>query len=164
MTRHVVARVDELPEGSRKIVTVGGREIGVFNVDGAYYAIRNRCPHQGGPLCLGQQLGRVSSSTPGEYEFEPGGLILRCPWHQWEFDLRTGQSWFDPAKVRVRAYDARVESGATLLADRADVAAPAPQPGLEPGPYVAEVYAVAVEHDYVVVELDNGRAGREEAA
>jgi 3-phenylpropionate/trans-cinnamate dioxygenase ferredoxin subunit len=108
--------------------------------------------------------GALTSPRPGVYRYARRGEILRCPWHQWEFDLRTGQSWFDPAKVRVRAYDARVESGATLLADRADVAAPAPQPGLEPGPYVAEVYAVAVEHDYVVVELDNGRAGREEAA
>ena len=77
---------------------VAGRSIGVFNLDGAYFALRNRCPHQGGPLCLGRLSGMLTSPRPGEYEYQRDGEILRCPWHGWEFDLRTGQSWIDPVR------------------------------------------------------------------
>ena len=59
MARHVVARVDEIPPGERKIVEVAGRSIGVFNVGGEFFALRNRCPHQGGPLCEGRLLRRA---------------------------------------------------------------------------------------------------------
>ena len=89
--------VDEIPPGGRKIVEVGGRSIGVFNVGGEFFALRNRCPHQGGPLCLGITLGFLRSAGPGEFHYSRAGEILRCPWHGWEFDMRTGQSWFDPA-------------------------------------------------------------------
>ena len=51
------ATVDEIPPGGRKIVEVAGRTIGVFNVDGEFFALLNRCPHQGGPLCTGNTLG-----------------------------------------------------------------------------------------------------------
>ena len=46
-----------------------------------------------------------------QYEHCREGEIIRCPWHGWEFDLRTGQSWFDPRAVRVRRYDVSVEPG-----------------------------------------------------
>jgi nitrite reductase/ring-hydroxylating ferredoxin subunit len=105
----VVARVEEIPPGERKIVEIGGRSIGVFNLDGDYYALRNRCPHQGGPLCHGLQFGALRSARPGDYQYsEPGGII-RCPWHGWEFEIRTGRSWFDPERQRVRSYPANVE-------------------------------------------------------
>src|SRR5687768_15644000 len=50
---HFVCRTDELPPGERKIVSANGRSIGVFNVGGRYYALRNLCPHRAAPLCLG---------------------------------------------------------------------------------------------------------------
>jgi nitrite reductase/ring-hydroxylating ferredoxin subunit len=142
MAKHVVATVDEIPPGERKIVEVEGRSIGVFNVDGAFYALRNRCPHQGGPLCHGTIAGFVSATKPGEYRISRHGQILRCPWHGWEFDVTTGQSWFDPGRVRVRRYEVSVE----------------PDPGgaparMERGPYVAEIYPVSVERQYVLVEV-----------
>ena len=68
MTRHVVATVDEIPPGGRKIVEIAGRSLGVFNIGGEYFALRNRCPHQGGPLCVGHLTGFAFSTTPGEYE------------------------------------------------------------------------------------------------
>jgi nitrite reductase/ring-hydroxylating ferredoxin subunit len=134
-TRHVVAHVDEIPPGSRKIVEVAGRSIGVFNVDGAFHALRNRCPHQGGPLCEGFVMSSLSSSGPGHYDHDAGEARIRCPWHGWEFDLRTGQSWFDPEHTRVKTYRVSVEDGPV------------------PGPYVAERYPVTVEDSYVVVDL-----------
>jgi len=146
MTKHIIATVDEIPAGQRKIVEVAGRSIGVFNVNGVFYAIRNSCPHQGGPLCAGYLTGFVMAEKPGEYTYTKQGEIVRCPWHGWEFDVKTGQSWFDPAKMRVRNYQVSVAQ-----LGPADIAPPAP--GLEPGPYVAETYAVTVEQAYVVIEF-----------
>jgi nitrite reductase/ring-hydroxylating ferredoxin subunit len=143
MASHIVARVGEIPPGGRKLVEIAGRSIGVFNVNGEYFALRNRCPHQGGPLCEGRLAGYVDWTTPGEYSYVRDGEILRCPWHGWEFDLRTGQSWFDPAGTRVRAYPVTVGPTGSD--------APAPNRALEP--YVAETYDVSTERDWVVVHL-----------
>src|SRR5690349_19573519 len=112
MARYVVATVAEIAPGGRKIVEIAGRSIGIFNVDGEFFALRNRCPHQGGPLCSGSLMGVVSASVPGEYQYSRPGEIVRCPWHGWEFDVRTGQSWIDPAPLRVRRYEVSVEEGA----------------------------------------------------
>ena len=146
MARHVVCAVADLPPGSRRIVEVAGRSIGVFNVDGALYAVRNRCPHQGGPLCEGATVGLVTSDGPGHYRHERPGEIVRCPWHAWEFDLRTGASWFDPVRQRVRAYEVSVIE---VLDDGLEP----PAPGLVRGPYTAETLPVAVDGPYVVVEV-----------
>jgi 3-phenylpropionate/trans-cinnamate dioxygenase ferredoxin subunit len=139
--------VGEIPPGSRKIVEIAGRSIGVFNVGGQFYALRNRCPHQGGPLCSGRVAGSVVSTKPGEYEYSRDGEILRCPWHGWEFDIKTGQSWFDPAGTRVRTYAVTVEgtgSRGAAASDRVE------------GPYVAETYDVTVEQELVVVHIREG--------
>jgi nitrite reductase/ring-hydroxylating ferredoxin subunit len=109
MGRHIIGRVSELPPGERTIVEVDGRSIGVFNVHGQYYALRNRCPHQGAPLCLGAIKGMALPSKPGEYLWGREGEILRCPWHGWEFDILTGRSIFNPHRVRVRTYEVTVE-------------------------------------------------------
>jgi nitrite reductase/ring-hydroxylating ferredoxin subunit len=145
--KHVVARVDEVPPGARKIVEVGGRSIGIFNLGGDFFALRNRCPHQGGPLCEGRVWGALEADRPGELRYSRGGEILACIWHGWEFDIRTGQSWCDPARLRVRLYDVEVESGVALADPEA------PQPGLVRGPYVAESYPVSTEGEYVLVDV-----------
>lgn len=110
MGRHVVGRASEVGPGDRRIVEAEGRSIGVFNVDGAYYALRNSCPHQAAPLCLGSIKGMTMPGKPGEYVWAREGEILRCPWHGWEFDITTGRSIFNPHRMRVKAYDVTVES------------------------------------------------------
>ncbi len=94
MARHVVAPVSEIAPGTcKEIVTVAGREIGIFNVKDEFFAlIVNRCPHEGAPLCIGPIVGRFTADRPGEYRLERHGEMLRCPWHGWEFDIKTGQS------------------------------------------------------------------------
>jgi 3-phenylpropionate/trans-cinnamate dioxygenase ferredoxin subunit len=144
MPKHVVGTVAEIPPGTRKLVEVAGRSIGVFNIGGTFFALRNRCPHQGAALCTGQLGSAVTSQGPGDYEVARSGEILRCPWHGWEFDVRTGQSWFDPAKVRVKSYETAVAPGSALNP---------PLPGLMPGPYLAETFPVSVEERYVLVEV-----------
>ena len=92
MAKHVVATVAEIPPGQRKLVTVRGRPIAVFNLGGEFFGLFNRCPHQGGPMCEGVLTGLIESDDPGRYKYSRAGEILRCPWHGWEFDVRTGQS------------------------------------------------------------------------
>src|SRR6516162_1322138 len=111
MSKHVVAALDELPPGSRKLVTVKGRAIVVFNIAGELFALVDRCPHRGGSLCEGKLTGLVESSEPGRYRFSRRGEILRCPWHGWEFDIRTGKSRCDPERVRAKSYDVAIEAG-----------------------------------------------------
>jgi nitrite reductase/ring-hydroxylating ferredoxin subunit len=137
MDRHVVARVDEMPPGARKIVTVKGREIGIFRVGEDFHGLINRCPHQGAPLCQGEIVSRLVAPAPGDYRLTRPGEMIRCPWHCWEFDIRTGQSLCDPHSVQARAFDVVVEPGKTLVE----------------GPFVAESVKVEVEADYVVVRL-----------
>ncbi len=109
---HAVCSVSELPPGERKIVEVGNRSIGVFNVHGDFYALRSLCPHQGAPLCRGTITGTARASQPGEFIWEREGQVLRCPWHGWEFDITSGRSVFNPHRLRVRTYDVTVEQRA----------------------------------------------------
>jgi 3-phenylpropionate/trans-cinnamate dioxygenase ferredoxin subunit len=136
MASHVVAPVDEIPPGTRKLVEVGGRAVVVFNLGGEFYALTNRCPHRGGSLYHGIQTGLVESKAPGDYCYSRRGEMVKCPWHGWEFDIRTGKSWCDPAHVRIRQYRVAVKPGTELVE----------------GPYVAESFSVRVENNYVVVE------------
>lgn len=149
MAKYAVATVDEIPPGGRKIVEVAGRSIGIFNVGGEFFALKNQCPHEGGPLCEGYLSGLVRSQTPGEYQYVRRGEILRCPWHAWEFDVKTGRSWFDPARTRVRSYETAVEPASTLRSPDTELS----EAGLEEGPYVAETYEVSVDKHYVVLEI-----------
>lgn len=150
MTRFIVARVGEIPPGGRKVVEVEGVEIGVFNVGGEYFAFRNRCPHQGGPLCEGSLWGFVVSDGPGNARLVREGEVLKCPWHAWEYDIRTGQSWYQAAKPRARRYPVHVEPGRSLLVTREEELADS---GYVKGPFVAETYPVALDEAYVVVEI-----------
>ena len=136
MSRHVVATTDEIAPGQRKVVTVEGREIVIFNLGGDYVGILNRCPHQGGKLCDGVVTGHISSSEPGRISYERPGEIIRCPWHGWFFDLRSGQSWGEPERIKTRNYDVAVTDGGDLVE----------------GPYQAETVDVTTDRQYVVVE------------
>ena len=137
MARHVVATVGEIAAGERKLVSLEGREIGVFNVGGEYYALLNHCPHAGAGLCRGVVIGFAEADAPGQYRLTRRGEFLRCPWHGWEFEIRSGQSWYDPKRMRTKTYRTTIESGEKLVK----------------GPYKAETFPVSVEKDYVVIEL-----------
>jgi len=137
MSKHVVAAISELPPGSRKLVTIRNRPIAVFNLGGEFFALINRCPHQGAGLCEGELTGLVTAERPGEFRMSRPGEIIRCPWHGWEFDIRTGQSWCEPSRIKTRQYPVEVAPGARLVK----------------GPYVAETVTVTVDEEYVVVDV-----------
>ncbi|MDF2721015.1 MAG: Rieske [2Fe-2S] protein [Paenibacillus sp.] len=108
MNRYLIGNVSEWEPGSKKIIDVGGRSIGVYNIRGEFYAIRNLCPHQSAQLCKGITTSFVTSNVPGEFCFEREGEIVRCPWHFWEFDIKTGHMVVDP-RTRTKVYDVSVE-------------------------------------------------------
>lgn len=137
MSKHIVAKVSDLPPGTRRLVTVSGRPIVIFNVNGEMLGLFNRCPHQGGSLCHGVVTGLVEGERAGDFHLSRVGEIIRCPWHGWEFDIRTGQSYCDPETIRTRTYDVSIETGI----------------GVVQGPYVAETVSVTIEEQYVVVEV-----------
>ena len=94
-----VARAQDVAAGSGITVDVAGKPIAVFNCDGAFYAIDDTCPHQGGPL--------------GEGEVE--GTTVTCPWHEWRYDVKTGVNLED-ASCKVTAYAVKVEGDDILVA------------------------------------------------
>ncbi|SFJ97297.1 3-phenylpropionate/trans-cinnamate dioxygenase ferredoxin subunit [Amycolatopsis sacchari] len=148
----VVAKVSEFPPGDRRIVQVGKRSIGVFRIGERFYALNNYCPHQGGPLCLGRTAPTTSSSRPGEYTVNED-VFVACPWHGWEYDVTTGQSYLGPGETPVRSYGVSVAPGEALGGD-------VKFPDRVPGPYVAETFEVHVEDDYVVVDTTARQAVR----
>jgi nitrite reductase/ring-hydroxylating ferredoxin subunit len=89
-----VARVDELPPGTLTHVRANDEEIALANVEGELYAVQGHCLHLQGPL--GE--GRLEDS------------VLTCPWHGWQYDIRTGLNEFDHA-IRLRTFEVRVEDG-----------------------------------------------------
>jgi nitrite reductase (NADH) small subunit len=134
--KHPICKTSDLPSGERTIVELEGKSIGIFNVNGAYYALRNVCPHQKAPLCKGNVGGTTLPSKPGEYIWGCEGQIVRCPWHGWEFNITTGESVFNPHRIRVKSYQVTVEPGAE---DEVDPA--------------VETYDVSVEDQQVFLHL-----------
>ena len=117
MAEFVVGTVAELPPGTRRVVKVRNAEIGVFNVDGRFYALPNVCPHQFGPVCEGPVGGTMActAATGWKHAWAREGEILICPWHGLEFDITTGRSLAAP-RLRLRQYAVRVEDGLVKLA------------------------------------------------
>ncbi|OBI57678.1 MULTISPECIES: Rieske (2Fe-2S) protein [unclassified Mycobacterium] len=114
--RRFVCSLDELPPGGMKLVDVGKFGVGVYNVHGELYAIVNYCSHEGAPLCLGL-IGGTNESAPESLDGMRrvrDGQIVRCPWHNWEFDVTTGQNLADPRR-RVRTYQVDVTDGEVYL-------------------------------------------------
>jgi nitrite reductase (NADH) small subunit len=89
-----VARVEDVPEGAVRAVRVEDEEIALAHCDGGFYATQNHCIHLQGPL--------------GEGHLE--GCILTCPWHGWQYDVRTGENEFDRA-IQLKTYDVDVADG-----------------------------------------------------
>jgi len=143
--RHIVCPVSELLPGQRKIVQVGRKSIGVFNVGGEFYALLNHCPHQHAPLCLGPLTGTTEIGEDGRISHAREGEIIRCPWHGWEFDIKSGRSIFNPHRVRTASYAVKV---APLCGG--DAMTP---PGSEDSDPGVETFPVSVEDAYVILIL-----------
>jgi nitrite reductase/ring-hydroxylating ferredoxin subunit len=103
VNKYVVANVSEVPIGSHKIVKIGNTEIGLFNIENEFYALKSVCPHQQASLCKGVVTGTNLHSHVNQYIYGREGEILRCPWHNWEFDIKTGRALCDDT-IKVANY------------------------------------------------------------
>ena len=86
-----VASVAELPVGGAMECLAGDRIVAIFNVGGAIHALDGVCPHQGGPLGKGTLAG----------------AIVTCPWHGWQFNVKTGQHCLNP-RIEHRTFPVQV--------------------------------------------------------
>ena len=137
LERIVIAKAADIAPGKSLKVVAKGRDLVVFNVSGEYFALFDRCPHEGAALSAGQVIGLAESDMPGEYRLCRAGEFVRCPWHGWEFEIRTGQSYCGPHRYQTKKFEVQVESGAELVK----------------GPYRAETVSVDVEGAYLVVSM-----------
>ncbi len=107
--REVRLPLAEAPaEGGRRVIELGGRPVGVFRVEGAFYALADRCPHRGAPLCSRGEVVNLVEGVGDEARVTRESALVRCPWHKWDFDIATGDCTVD-ARLRVRRYPAWVD-------------------------------------------------------
>src|SRR5262252_812152 len=109
MVEQFVSRDSEFEDGERRIVFIGDQEIGVFKEGGRYYAYSNVCLHQGGPACEGLIIAKVEErimpdkTSRGLY-FSDSEMHFVCPWHGYEYDLKTGEFVGD-RRLKLRKYE-----------------------------------------------------------
>lgn len=115
MNRVLAGTKNEIAASGHKVVKVDGKpdlEIGVYCVEGEYYAWRNICPHMGAPICQGTITGINLPSNVYEYKYGREQQVLRCPWHGWEFDLKTGEHMVNVTgrAFKLRGYPVEIEN------------------------------------------------------
>jgi nitrite reductase/ring-hydroxylating ferredoxin subunit len=108
MAEQFVGKISEFKDGDRRIIFVGDNEIGVFRHEGQFFAYSNFCLHQGGPACEGLTIAKVEErimpdkTSRGMY-FSDTEMHFVCPWHGYEYDMKTGECVSD-RKLKLRKY------------------------------------------------------------
>ncbi len=102
-------RSEELPDGGRKVLRAGRREIIVLNDGGTLHALFNRCPHRQAELTCGPVRNGRRPAAVGELRYAHDARVLLCPWHRYEFDIATGRCPADPDRLRIATYEVRRE-------------------------------------------------------
>ncbi len=114
-----IGPASEFSDPGRKIVGFGNFEIGVFKLDGEFYAYLNLCPHMGGPVCQGKMIAKVEEviaedRTSRGMAFSRTKMHIVCPWHGFEFDIRTGTHPGNP-RARLRKIGVAVTDGDVVI-------------------------------------------------
>jgi nitrite reductase/ring-hydroxylating ferredoxin subunit len=113
-----VCGVEEINQGENKIFKVKGVEIGIFNIEGEFYALLNSCCHQRGPVCTGDIKEKIGGDIPqnGKLpdEYYTGEYVVICPWHGWSYDIKTGGHAGDP-DIKIQTYKTIIEDQIVYL-------------------------------------------------
>ncbi len=118
--RQRIGSVEEFPQDGARVVHVDGREIAVWHRGERFYALRNACPHMGAPLDCATLAGTMlPTKTPKDYNYGLDGLVLRCPWHGYEFSIETGEPLFGESSQRIVAYPVTVDGQDVYLDTKA---------------------------------------------
>ena len=108
MTEYYVCDDDDLAEMGRLVVECGDKQVGVFRVQGEIHAWFNRCAHMRGPVCQGRIYRRVlepvaEDGTVRMMQQSETEINIVCPWHGYEYDLKTGRHPGNPRIALSRA-------------------------------------------------------------
>jgi nitrite reductase/ring-hydroxylating ferredoxin subunit len=119
MTDVRVSDVATFDNPGRKVVEVGGIEVGVFRLGDEFFAYENKCPHLEGPVCQGKILPLATEDvqrdgTSNGRVFSKTRMNIVCPWHGFEFDIRTGTHPMD-SRVRLRRIPVKVVGDAVYI-------------------------------------------------
>jgi nitrite reductase/ring-hydroxylating ferredoxin subunit len=97
---YLLGSVDDFPEGKGRAFQAGRATVAVFRANGRMFAIANRCVHKGASMCEG--------------DLTDGGRVVRCPWHNWAFDLATGEHCYD-RNEKIRTYEVKIDGDQVIL-------------------------------------------------
>ena len=100
MKEYVIGKIDDIPEGKGRAFKAGRVTVAVFRANGKVFAMNNRCVHKGASMCEG--------------EITDGGKVVRCPWHNWAFDLASGTHCYD-ANEKIRTYEVKMDGDQVTL-------------------------------------------------
>lgn len=111
LVRQHLGAAEDFEMGNFRVFELQGRPVGVVRTEQGFFAVRNRCPHQGADICSGLVTGTMEASAPGEFSYSEEKLVVVCPWHRWEFELGTGESYGRVTRKRLVTYEVEVEDG-----------------------------------------------------
>jgi nitrite reductase (NADH) small subunit len=94
-----------------QLLEVEGREIGIIRTDAGVFAVRNRCPHRGGSICVGPVGGVMTADLPESITYDESRKAVRCPWHGWQFLLDDGHAVGGISRRRLQRYPVEVHDG-----------------------------------------------------
>lgn len=119
MSEQFAINLSEIEEPGVQVVTVQDQEIGIFRLGGKVYAYANECVHEGGPVCEGTILGKVEAilrpdKTVAGERFSEDEIHIVCPWHGYEYDIRTGECAPD-RRLKLRAFPVSVRGDAVYV-------------------------------------------------
>lgn len=108
MAEVFVGKVSEMKDGERRIVKTAKGEVGLFVEAGNIHAYSNLCPHQGGPACEGVLMNKVVDIIAADRTYQGQTFSderhFVCPWHGYEFDLKTGVCAGDK-RMKIKKFD-----------------------------------------------------------
>jgi nitrite reductase (NADH) small subunit len=114
-----IGPASDFGDPGRKVIAFEGIEVGVFRLGGDFFAYANQCPHMGGPACQGKMMPKVeeviaADRTSKGMAFSKAQINIVCPWHGYEFDMRTGVHAGNP-KIRLRPIKVHVADGDVIV-------------------------------------------------
>ena len=109
--KHFIGKTSEFPDHQSKKVAAGKKQILVWKAGDRFFATSEQCPHQGASLSTVELTGTMLPSAPKEFVYGLAGSVIRCPWHAWEFDVRTGRRIYSEDERCLATYEVIVEDG-----------------------------------------------------